>query len=231
MKYLSLLICAFVFFVSLNGCASSQAENNVLGQSPKKRQTFAESQKAELAELAKKPVRTTVGGYQEQARMENNDSVVETMYDSFGNKTESRVFYDDALLKMVVVRTSIDGQKQALVYGQNGEVKTAPRNLLDRVLTFAAREIAKTVEIFEGRKENEMLAKLQNHETPRIENFSAVSLETPPITENSRTVETAPIIETVETPAEVLPPTKDAVKTSEAEDSALKLRSVVQSLR
>ena len=157
--------------------------------------------------------------------MEQDNSVVETIYDSFGNKTESRVFSNDSLLKMVVVRTSAQGQKQALIYGQNGEVKTAPQNMLDKVLTSVAGEIAKTVEIFGGRKENEMLAKLQTPPMTSSENFTAVSYNPPAVSENTQL---APVEEKIAAPEQNSQPNKSETKAVEKDNDALKLRTAVQ---
>ncbi len=225
MKYLSFIICAVIFTVCLNGCASEQEKFNALRDSQKKRQTFSESQNAELAELAVKPVRTTVGVSQEQTRMEKDNSVVETMYDAFGNKTESRVFYNDAPLKMVVVRTSVNGQKEVLVYGQNGEVKTAPPTLLDRALTFAAREIAKAAQIFEGRRENEMLVRLQTAEMPPTEDFQSLDVKPANVAELAPVAEAEPTVETV------APSQPNQTEPTTTEDSSSKLRAAAQSLK
>lgn len=231
MKYFSFLICAVIFSVCLNGCADNQAKFNALSKMQKKKKTYAESQTAEIAELARQPVRTTVESRREQTRMEKDNSVVETMYDAFGNKTESRVFYKDSLLKMVVLQTSADGQQQALIYGQNGEVKTAPPLMLDKVLTSVAGEIAKTVEIFEGRRENEMLAKLQTAQTPPTEDFPAVNFNSPTVVETVPVTENEQIAAMVESSTELLQPNKDELKIIRTEDSTLKLRAEVQSLK
>ena len=231
MKYFNLLMGAIIFSICLGGCSVSQANLKASDKTQPKKHTFSQTQYNELAELTRKPLQTTTKSYQERTRMENDNSVVETMYDAFGNKTESRVFHNDSLLKMIVVRTSTDGEKQALVYGQNGEVKTAPPTLLNRVLTTVAREIAGAVEIFEGRKENEMLAGLQTPKMLPTENFAPVNAvlqtveETASVAENNVTEEkTEPVIQT-------LPATKEAVKTADAEVYATKFRNDVQTLK
>ena len=69
-------------------------------------------------------------------------SQIKTSYDAFGNKTETRVFFNNPRLKQIVLRTSVDGQKQIYVYGQNGEVESVPESRLTEVLNSSANEIA-----------------------------------------------------------------------------------------
>jgi len=236
MKYISFVVCAVILFVGLNGCAGSRARFASISKAGKKKITFAQTLTAELAELAKSPIRTTLEGRQEMAQMSKDNSVIQTMYDAFGNKTESRVFYNDAFLKMVVVKTSADGQKEALVYGQNGEVKLAPQNFLDKALTAVAAEIAKTVEIFEGRKENEMLARLNAPPVQPTEDFSLSSLDQTTVEESAPVAETEQTVESTEAETEMVETkkveeTKVEAKPVQTEDSSLKLRAVVQSLK
>ena len=107
----------------------------------------------DFSDLPGKAIRTTTTRRRETPRIGTDNSTVETMFDGYGNQIENRAFYNDELLKLIVVRTSADGQKQALVYGQNGEIKPAPLNILNNILALPANEIARTVQIFEGRPE------------------------------------------------------------------------------
>jgi hypothetical protein len=224
-------MCAIIFSICLGGCSNNQANLKTSGKTQQKKHTFSQTQYNELAELTRKPLQTTTKSYREQTRMENDNSVVETMYDAFGNKTESRVFHNDSLLKMIVLRTSTDGEKQALVYGQNGEVKTAPPTLLNKVLTTVAGEIAKAVEIFEGRKENAMLAKLQAPKTPPTEEFSPVNANLQTVEETAPVVENTVAEEKSEPVIQNLSATGADVKTVEAKDFTSKFRTDVQTLK
>ncbi len=78
-------------------------------------------------------------------------SQINTMFDRYGNKTETRYFNYNLRLKFILLRTSGDGQKQVFIYGQNGEVKSLPENMLDKVLTAPANEIAAAAGINEIR--------------------------------------------------------------------------------
>ena len=226
MKHFNLLACLAIFSICLYGYADTQAKSEAANRFQETQPTYAQTQKAEFAALAKKPVYTTVKSRQEQARMEKDNSVIETMFDQFDNKSESRVFYNDSLLKMVVLRTSANGQKQALIYGQNGEVKSAPQKTLDKLLTAAASEIAKTVGINEGRKENEMLAKMLNASKP-AEMVPAADSNPVTIKETVAVGETAQASLKVEVPE----PKEFIPMKVNTEDSVLKLRAALRSLK
>jgi hypothetical protein len=72
----------------------------------------------------------------------SDGSQIKIMYDGFGNKTETRTFENNWLLKTVLLRTDVDGKRQVFVYGQNGDVKSLPPDMLDRALTAAPTELA-----------------------------------------------------------------------------------------
>ncbi len=92
-------------------------------------------------------------GSQEITRIAPDGSRITTMYDGFGNKTETRFFDDNPLVQIISVRTSASGEKQVSVFAQNGEVKQLPANMLDKVLTAPANDLAAAAGIFQGRRE------------------------------------------------------------------------------
>lgn len=71
-----------------------------------------------------------------------SSSKLETMTDRYGNKTETRCFDFHPRLRCVMLSTSADGQRKIFVYGQNGDVKGLPENMLDRAMTASADDIA-----------------------------------------------------------------------------------------
>ncbi len=93
---------------------------------------------------------TPVKVYGETTKIVADGSQINTMFDRYGNKAETRYFNYDSRLKFVLLRTSGDGQKQVFIYGQNGEVKSLPEDMLDKVLTAPANEIAAAAGINEG---------------------------------------------------------------------------------
>ncbi len=98
---------------------------------------------------------TTEKSSEEISKLDSDGSKITTMYDGYGNKTETKVFGNDSRLKMVIVRTSADGSKQVFVYGHNGEVKSVPQNMFDKVLKSPSGEIANAAQIYETREDKE----------------------------------------------------------------------------
>ncbi len=106
------------------------------------------------------------GGSQEITRIAADGSRVTTMYDAFGNKTETRFFDGNRLLQLIAIRTSVEGEKQVSVFGQNGAVKELPTNILDKVLTAPANEIAAAAGIYDGRRETPQPSLVQSSQPP-----------------------------------------------------------------
>jgi hypothetical protein len=98
----------------------------------------------------------------EISQLQADGSEINTLYDGYGNKTETRNFFNDKLIKFVVVKTTADGRQKAFVYAQNGEVKILPEEFLAKILLLSGDDIARSVEINDGRQENEGLKNLLN---------------------------------------------------------------------
>jgi hypothetical protein len=92
-------------------------------------------------------VGTTEKSSQEVVRQAKDNSRTSTMFDGYGNKTETRTFSDGSALLAVIIRTSADGSRQAYVYGPNGEVETLPENMIETALSAPAPQIAGSVGI------------------------------------------------------------------------------------
>ena len=88
-------------------------------------------------------------GSQEITKFTTDQSRINTAYDQFGNKTETRCFNNHIRLQCIILRTAADGQKQIFVYGQNGQVKSLPDNMIDKALTAPADEIANSAGIYQ----------------------------------------------------------------------------------
>ncbi len=93
-------------------------------------------------------------------------SQINTTFDRYGNKTETRSFNYDSRLKFIMLRTSADGRKQVFVYGQNGEIKTLSENMLDKVLSAPADEIAGAAGIFQQYTQAARPTIVQNSQPP-----------------------------------------------------------------
>jgi hypothetical protein len=81
----------------------------------------------------------------------NDGSRINIMYDAVGNKTETR-YFNNSRLKYLVLRTTVNGQREIFVFGQNGQTKSLPENMLDEVLTASADEIANAAGIYQAFK-------------------------------------------------------------------------------
>ncbi len=92
-------------------------------------------------------------------------SQIKTMFDGLGNKTETRTFNENSLLRFVLLSVGADGKREAAVYGQYGEVKKLPDNMLDRVLTASAKELANSAGVFEVFREQNSYA--ENAQQPK----------------------------------------------------------------
>lgn len=89
-------------------------------------------------------------GSQETAKISADQSRIDTMYDQFGNKTETRCFKNDLRLKCVTLLTAAaDGKMKVSVYGQNGEIKSLPAEMLGKSMTAPASEIANSAGIYQ----------------------------------------------------------------------------------
>lgn len=86
---------------------------------------------------------------QEITKISSDGSSINVSYDGFGNKSETRTFNNNPFLKLILLRTAVDGSKQVFVYGQNGEVKSLPENMLDKILTAPSKELANAAGIFD----------------------------------------------------------------------------------
>lgn len=232
MRNLTFIIGSLLLAAALNGCAGGRAPVGSFSRQPPKQMTAAEARAAELRQLAKAPVPMTVVSRQGKSRTERDGSRIETLYDAFGNKVESRIFRDDPLLQMVVLKTAADGQKQAFVYANNGDVKIAPEPSLDSVLASAAGEIARSVEVYEGRRPVETLAEVAPVE-PNQTNYlpPAINYTAPAAQENAAAIEPEPTETAAKVPVKSSEAEKKNSKAARSEDAASRLRASLQNFK
>lgn len=84
-----------------------------------------------------------------------DDSEIVTMYDSLGNKTETRRFKGHPRLRFLILKTSTDGQRQVFVYGYSEDVKTLTGEIANNVLATPGDEIANAAGLYENRSYKE----------------------------------------------------------------------------
>ncbi len=90
------------------------------------------------------------GKSREITQIAKDGSTVEITYDGFGNKTETRTFNGNPMLRLIMLRTGTDGSRKVFVYAKNGEIKTLPDDMLDRILTAPSGELASAAGIYQG---------------------------------------------------------------------------------
>jgi hypothetical protein len=73
------------------------------------------------------------------------------MYDSLGNKTETRHFKGHSRLRSVIITTSVDGRKQIFIYGFGTDVKTLSGETVNNLMTDSGDEIANAAGIYQTR--------------------------------------------------------------------------------
>jgi hypothetical protein len=78
---------------------------------------------------------------------ELQDSVITSTNDNLGNRIETRVFRAHPRLSQVVVLTPVKGRKQARVYGNKGEVRELPANVVINALIYSGDDLADAVGI------------------------------------------------------------------------------------
>lgn len=156
---------SIVIFVSLSlACSSRSAESEevFIDDGYKTGDKIADKEEIVFNDLSFEGKNSTASqsrsGSQGITRIAPDSSQIKTMYDAFGNKTETRIFDGNPLLQVIAVRTSVNGDKQVSVFGQNGTVATLPAGMLDKILTAPASELAAAAGIFEGRRESPTFA-------------------------------------------------------------------------
>lgn len=188
MRDLSLLICTISLVAGFISC------DNVKSEQERKENLRNASQRGitetvEIYDQPSPPVRTTAKAYKEITKIESDNSLVETMFDDHGNKTESRYFNSNPVLKMVVLRTKANGESEAVIYGQNGDIKIAPPEIVKSIMKSSAKDIARAVEIKEGVIENQIPAMLAAEKpTPEPATFT--------LFQNPATETLAPVVKT-----------------------------------
>lgn len=144
---ISLLLLSFAAFFS--ACTKAGAES-----SDQKEISFDDGYKnGELilddSALQKKsvPITTAKESSQEPRRLLSDKSVVETLIDGFGNKTETRTFNGHPRLRFIIVKTAMDGTKTITVYGYDPDTKTLD-NFEGDPINVSGDEIANAAKLY-----------------------------------------------------------------------------------
>jgi hypothetical protein len=107
--------------------------------------------------------------FQEIIKIASDNSKISTMFDRYGNKTETRHFNYHPRLSFVLLQTSAEGKRQVFVYGLNGSVKGLSEHMLDKVLTASADEIANSAGILQPQRQDSIsVQKIHRQIIPRL---------------------------------------------------------------
>ena len=113
----------------------------------------------------------SIGNSQAITTKAADGSTFTEMMDSAGNKSGNRCFNNHPLVGCIVLKTNVKGEKEILVYAQNGEVKILTADKFENILTVSANDAAAAAEIYEGRRNNPSPAmftqKTQNSQPPQ----------------------------------------------------------------
>lgn len=87
-------------------------------------------------------------GTSERTKIAADSSQINTMYDAFGNRSDSRCFNFNPRIKCILARASASGGDiEIFVYARGGEVKKLSEDFYGKILTLPAREIAQAAGI------------------------------------------------------------------------------------
>lgn len=150
-KYFFILIivlCVFVSFISLskirNNKTKPESVSAVNGNSTKS----DDNRIGEDASTVFEQNETISGeGARETTTTASDGSKITTVFDRYGNKSETRYFNSNPRLNFVILKTTSEGYREVFVYGRNGAVEQLPENMLDKVTTASADEIANSAGI------------------------------------------------------------------------------------
>jgi len=98
---------------------------------------------------------------QEPTKILSDNSKLNVMYDGIGNKTESRCFETHPRMVCVVLKSGVNGQRQAVVYGHNGDVRYLPEDKLETAMTASGDEIANLAGLTKSKHQTSQLAYTQ----------------------------------------------------------------------
>ncbi|MGI8670811.1 MAG: hypothetical protein ACR2J3_13345 [Aridibacter sp.] len=106
----------------------------------------------------KEIIKTVKESRQEAVKVLRDKSEVFVSYDGYGNKSITRFFSNDPLLKKIMLRIAADGRTQVFVYAQNGKVEGLPDNMINKILNSSAAELANSTQIYETREDRDRRA-------------------------------------------------------------------------
>lgn len=166
------------------------------------------------------PIATTKESTQDAPQTGSDGSLIQAMTDGFGNRVETRIFEDHPLVRRIVLRTFVNGQKKGFVYGQNGDVNELPEEMSGNSMAAPADKLAKSAGILTGRDENNLPYFIQRLRQPLetlmpAYEFPMQTIVAEQIPAEVQTAETAPIAPIAEPVIEQKPLVQESKPTAE----------------
>jgi hypothetical protein len=178
--FLLLTVSAATFFSGCKSVESKSAEEVVFDNSKvSSEEVFITN--ADVKD-ENQQVKTTKTSGQLGKRLLADKSSIETILDGFGNKIETRHFSGHPRLRLLIVRTSVDGKREVTVYGNGGGTKMVA-GLEDSALTASGDEIANAAQLYAtpsyGASKNFMKGSNVQTQTP-LQPLPSSAFQTPP---------------------------------------------------
>jgi hypothetical protein len=150
-KYFFILIivlCVFISFISLGKIRNNKAKTESVSVVNGSSAVTDGIQTGEDAFIPLGENETNSGGVgRETTATASDGSKITTVFDRYGNKSETRYFDSNSRLHFIILKTTSEGYREVFVYGRDGTVKQLPEHMLDKVTTASADEIANSAGI------------------------------------------------------------------------------------
>jgi hypothetical protein len=150
-KYFFILIivlCVFISFISLGKIRNNKAKTESVSVVNGSSAVTDGIQTGEDAFIPLGENETNSGGVgRETTATASDGSTITTVFDRYGNKSETRYFDSNSRLHFIILKTTSEGYREVFVYGRDGTVKQLPENMLDKVTTASADQIANSAGI------------------------------------------------------------------------------------
>jgi hypothetical protein len=201
-----------MLFIVWLGCfaACARKEKAVLDLHVEQKVVEVKQDEIKFDDDEKKYIATSLPSSQSAPRKMSDNSEIVEMRDGFGNKLEKRYFKGHPRLDSVIIRTAPDGRREIIIYGQNGERKSVEGELLDRLMTASADEIANAAKLYGTRPALRNRAITSQTEQTKNQPPVSTSVTSPP----QQPVTIQPNETTVEEPVQETPEKTDSTENS-----------------
>ncbi len=188
-NFLLLAVFSSVLFSACTNVESKTSEEVVFDSSSKPANDEVVITDSDLKDKTNKQISTDRESTELAKRVLSDKSEVETLVDGFGNKVETRYFVGHPRLRLIILRTSVDGKQEATVYGYGTDTKIV-EDLGDKAITGSGDEIANTAGLLATRSNTNppnFMKKGKNETSLKPLPSSAFQRPLPPINQPTET--------------------------------------------